>query len=1551
MKQLYLLLAICLAFIKAEGQVVVKAEYFWDNDPGIGSGTVITIGSASQQDSVNITQTISTVGLSAGTHILYIRTKDSNGRWSLSEGTVVNVLPIIAAAEYFWDTDPGIGNGSGINVASPSDSVSLTKTFTPSALSALGSGIHYLYVRTKDSEGKWSLSEGQPVNVLPVITTAEVFWDTDPGIGNGTSISVGAHLDSVSVNVVSTALSTAGLSAGVHYFYVRTKDSGNYWSLSEGRAVNVVPYIVKGEYFFNTDPGIGNGTVAFTVPSANYADSIAGSYTVNPGLLPYRRHYHYLRTMDNFGKWSLSEPMPFDVEMHITKVEYFFDTDPGVGSGTDIPITPNDTVILSNYPVSTAALTEGIHNIYIRALNDAGVWTPIDQRTFYVEPAPLTYTNTHVEYFIDTDPGVGLATDIPIADGDTLSLINAPASVAGYGAGVHQLYIRTKNSLGVWSVIDQKSFFIDEPLQPVTAITQLEYFYNTDPGTGNGINLPLPGALNDTVIINTSITLPCLANGTNYMWLRAKNNLGVWSVVDYDTLNVSTIVAKSIISTGSDTVCFPNTVTMHADSAAGITYQWFNNSSPISGATYATYTATATGNYSLRQTCNAGVATSNIKYVVINNIPDITYCPSVSPVSNTMGLCSAVVTYPAATAIGSSPLPAITYSQNSGSSFPVGSTTVYVVATNLCGVDSCQFNIVVNDTEVPVISNCPADINLNSSLAACDTIATWASPTVNDNCGIQSFTSTHNTGSTFPVGTTTVTYTATDIHGNTNTCSFDVIVTDSVLPIFSNCPSNVTVSNTTGLCTGIAAWSVPAATDNCGIQSVTSTHNSGDTFPVGVTTVTYTVTDVNGNVNTCSFTVTVADAEVPVITCPANIVTCSGVVNFTINVTDNCGIQSMVSTPPSGSTFAVGTTTVNSVVTDINGNVSNCSFTVTVSMPSIPLVSAISDAPYNNICIGNSANLTVNGGSLGTGATWQWYSGSCGGTAVGTGTTISVAPTTTTTYFVRAEGGCGNTSCVSVSITVSTSPVSALPLVPFVGMPGNVCNGTTATLSVPAVNRATFYTWDAPTGSYFSGNPLNVSPFITTTPSVTVTFGNPGGSLYSVGVQAGNSCGSSIRQAQKVRGSTSVPASVSGPLTACANATITYSTVAVTGASSYLWTITGDATISGTGTTTTVTFGPAWNGGTLCVAAQTSCYTSPTKCITLSKSASLLNAISGTFTACPNSTLMYSVPASSGAASYTWTTPTGSTIATGQGTNSVSVNFAPGYSAVGSICVSVTSTCGVTSAQKCKTVAPGLPSQPNSISGALAGLCNQTVAYNCPSLGAGVAYNWTSPGIIIGGQGSTSITTSFTGLTTGNVCVTASNSCGSSTARCVPVKGAPNTPGAITASPSSWCANTAGIEFNVSTAALTGSYALSWAYPSASVVTYAFGGGNSTSLILDWKTGSGSVNVTASNTCGGATKTSTWSSTCREGEIGAVSSIKVSPNPTTGVVNVNYTASKGNTVINVLDLAGRVVMTQTISSVDGANTMQLDMSKLAKGAYMLSAQNKQDNKQVKVVVE
>ena len=70
-------------------------------------------------------------------------------------------------------------------------------------------------------------------------------------------------------------------------------------------------------------------------------------------------------------------------------------------------------------------------------------------------------------------------------------------------------------------------------------------------------------------------------------------------------------------------------------------------------------------------------------------------------------------------------------------------------------------------------------------------------------------------------------------------------------------------------------------------------------------------------------------------------------------------------------------------------------------------------------------NLNVNGGLLGTPADWYWYSGSCGDSLLGNGAGITVNPTVTTDYFVRAEGACNTTGCVDIIVTVNDSSMRA----------------------------------------------------------------------------------------------------------------------------------------------------------------------------------------------------------------------------------------------------------------------------------------------------------------------------------------------------------------------------------------------------------------------------------------------------------------------------------------------------------------------------------------------
>src|SRR4029078_13462368 len=122
------------------------------------------------------------------------------------------------------------------------------------------------------------------------------------------------------------------------------------------------------------------------------------------------------------------------------------------------------------------------------------------------------------------------------------------------------------------------------------------------------------------------------------------------------------------------------------------------------------------------------------------------------------------------------------------------------------------------------------------------------------------------------------------------------------------------------------SFSTPTATDNCPGVTVSCSPASGSAFARGTTTVTCTATDASANTNACTFRVTVNDAELPVITCPANIVvstaggSCASNVVFAPIATDNCGAPIVTCTPVSGSSFGLGTTPVSCMADDGHGN-------------------------------------------------------------------------------------------------------------------------------------------------------------------------------------------------------------------------------------------------------------------------------------------------------------------------------------------------------------------------------------------------------------------------------------------------------------------------------------------------------------------------------------------------------------------------------------------------------------------------------------------------------
>ena len=379
-----------------------------------------------------------------------------------------------------------------------------------------------------------------------------------------------------------------------------------------------------------------------------------------------------------------------------------------------------------------------------------------------------------------------------------------------------------------------------------------------------------------------------------------------------------------------------------------VIYQYLSDTEDGSGSTIGAQ-ASGTG-LAITVACNtAGTTVGTGIYglspygdVLANSPVPGSTCPGNIAVNNDPGVCTANVTFDPITAIDSCGNVTVVQTTGlpSGSDFPVGTTINTFVATDDCGnMATCSFDVVVTDNELPV-ANCiaPLTVQLDANGMASITAADVDNGST-DNCGIASTTIDIMDFTCADVGPNTVTLTVTDVNGNMSTCTTTVTVEDMVAPV-ANCAAPFTVQlDANGMASITVADIDNGSTDACGIASTTIDIMDFTCADVGPNTVTLTVTDVNGNVSTCTTVVTIEDVTAPVIACPADISInttpgdCFAEVSFPDALAlDACGIASVIQTmgDPSGSMFPVGDTVIEFTATDVNGNESTCMFTITV---------------------------------------------------------------------------------------------------------------------------------------------------------------------------------------------------------------------------------------------------------------------------------------------------------------------------------------------------------------------------------------------------------------------------------------------------------------------------------------------------------------------------------------------------------------------------------------------------------------------------------------------
>ncbi len=399
----------CAMPLHAQHRQVTRAEYFWDTDPGNGNGTPMLAADGSFNNALEaIFQNTSTLP-APGFHTLGIRVRAANSAWGPVFKQVVEILPsapiappqlTITAGEFFWDTDPGAGNGTTL--------IAYNGNFNEALESAIGSttapslGKHKLGIRLRDVNNTWGPVYSAAIEVTPApvtlqgalqITAGECFWGTDPGQGLGTAmIAVNGNFDEALKSVMANMPAPA---IGFHKLSMRLRDATNHWGpvFSVVVQVNSAPIATAGalkvtaaELFWDTDPGQGNGATMLAL-NGNFDEAIKATLATVPAPTVIGFHKLHIRVKDTQNNWGPAFSAVVEVKpntpttimptIKITAAECYFDIDPGEGAATPMLAfdgnfnTAIEKIMGGNLPAPVAM---GYHTLYMRVSDGNNNW-------------------------------------------------------------------------------------------------------------------------------------------------------------------------------------------------------------------------------------------------------------------------------------------------------------------------------------------------------------------------------------------------------------------------------------------------------------------------------------------------------------------------------------------------------------------------------------------------------------------------------------------------------------------------------------------------------------------------------------------------------------------------------------------------------------------------------------------------------------------------------------------------------------------------------------------------------------------------------------------------------------------------------------------------------------------------------------------------------------------------------------------------------------------------------------------------------------------------
>ena len=291
------------------------------------------------------------------------------------------------------------------------------------------------------------------------------------------------------------------------------------------------------EYFWNTDPGIGRGNILIGNNETFTAEIPTNDLPIGVNLLG-------IRALE--GEYAsptllrmVFNALPFGEDN--TKLEYFWDEDPGIGSATPYPIALGNATTVLNMSLVTSDIPAGIHTLGLR-LGYGNIWTPTVHNLVAV--LPQNESVDRIEYFWDEDPGIGQAIPYAVETDTETALVNMSILTDTLSGGMHLLGMRIGNGVS-WS---QTYTHLVGIAPNGGAIEAVEYFWDEDPGYGKAT--PLNFQAGEFAIVNEEIPAP-EDYGSHVLVIRAKSS-GIWGSSLVQNICVN---ATPDFTLAKDTVC------------------------------------------------------------------------------------------------------------------------------------------------------------------------------------------------------------------------------------------------------------------------------------------------------------------------------------------------------------------------------------------------------------------------------------------------------------------------------------------------------------------------------------------------------------------------------------------------------------------------------------------------------------------------------------------------------------------------------------------------------------------------------------------------------------------------------------------------------------------------------------------------------------------------------------------------------------------------------------------------------------------------------------